>query len=54
MEQVEVKEYEGVTESAEKQRGEVERGTRGLERDAGKFPLTSHRFRPAAFPGRVP
>lgn len=41
-------------ESVEKQRGEVKRGTGELEGDAGKFPPTSRRFRPAAFPGRVP
>jgi len=49
---------EGVRRDGEK-RGKAKRrsGTRdegGLEGDAGKFPPTSHRFRPAAFPGRVP
>lgn len=47
-------ECEGMAESAEKQRGEVERGTGGLEGDAGKFPPTSRRFRPAAFSRSCP
>jgi len=48
---------EGVRRDGEKRgkakRSGKQRETGGLEGDAGKFPPTSHRFRPAAFSGPV-